>query len=549
MTRSSRTPGSRKVGAELASARVGGRPVLEPAEPSPRPGPDKLAPYVSGFDFHGHRQVKVGAELASARVGGRSVLEPAEPSPRPGPDKLAPYISGLVLLFGVFLTAAPLSAQPPEEEEAPQADFTPPTASVSQEASDSVIPPSPRPGMYHGPVSCASATCHGSSEPRDVFDVLQNEYLTWLQLDRHSKAHEVLAGPESRKIAQNLGLSEPAESAPLCLECHAFRPPEDLVVGHLEPEEGISCEACHGPASGWLGPHTEESWTKQDGIEAGLIDLSDPVRRGELCLSCHRGDETQKVDHRLIAAGHPQLVFELDNFSGDMPSHWRADPQADGARGWALGQVVALREELELVAATAAAGHWPELSLMTCDDCHHSLRERRWLNRGVRRPVGLPAWSPAKWAVTRHVVRRFAPDQEASLDRALDRLARNVSQLGSPPSDAAVAAREAHDALLPVLPAVQEATWDDRQIRELLRSLAEDRNVLAGADRDTALQAFLAVNSLASDLIRRDPTILRGGLIDAVEALHRTMDGTYEYRRDAFATGLERLGREVRRLR
>ena len=445
--------------------------------------------------------------------------------------------------LGLLLLIAPvLLAQPPEDPT--QAAAQPPEAT-----SGSVVADSPRPGLYRGPVSCASSTCHGATEPREVFDVLQNEYLTWLQRDRHSKAHEVLVGPDSRRIAANLGLDQPAENAPLCLDCHAFEPPEEQVVGRVEREQGISCEACHGPASGWLGPHTEEGWTTEDGVAAGLIDLSDPIRRGELCLSCHRGEGDRVVDHRLIAAGHPQLLFELDNFSGDMPSHWRADPQADGARGWALGQVLALREELELIAASADAGRWPELSLMACDDCHHSLEEERW-RRGVQRPLGLPEWSPAKWAVTRHLVRRFAPGQEAPLDRALGRLARNVSRLGAAPSEAAEAARAARAVLDEVVPAVRDTQWKERQIKALLVSLAEDRQALAGADRDTALQAFLAVNSLASDLINRNPSeVLQGGLFNAVEALHRTIDDPYRYRRNAFAAGLERVGREVRRLR
>lgn len=472
---------------------------------------------------------------------------PAHPPGKGGWDGWSRRGSWLRCALGLVLALTPstLLAQTPEE---PAEDPAQGVASQPEVASSSVVADSPRPGLYHGPVSCASSTCHGATEPRKVFDVLQNEYLTWLQRDRHSKAHEVLAGPDSRQIAANLGLDQPAENAPLCLDCHAFEPPEEQVVGHLEREQGISCEACHGPASGWLGPHTEEGWTTENGVAAGLVDLSDPVRRGELCLSCHRGEGERVVDHRLIAAGHPQLIFELDNFSGDMPSHWRADPQADGARGWALGQVLALREELELVAATAAAGRWPELSLMACGDCHHSLEEQRW-RRGARRPLGLPAWSPAKWAVTRHLVRRFAPAQEAPLGRALDRLARNVSRLGSAPSEAAAAAREARAALDEVVPAVRDAEWDERRIKTLLVSLAEDRQALAGADRDTALQAFLAVNSLASDLINRNPEVLHGGLFNAVEALHRTIDDPYRYRRAAFSAGLERVGREVRRLR
>lgn len=443
--------------------------------------------------------------------------------------------------LAVGLASGGLPAQTPEADEPTPAPAT------------SVVAPSPGTGLYVGAASCASSSCHGATGPRNVFDVLQNEYLTWLQLDRHSKAHEVLFNPQSTKIAENLGLSEEPEAAQVCLDCHAFTPPpervSERVAGDWEVEEGISCEACHGPAGGWLGSHTEEGWTREDGIAAGLVDLSRPERRGELCLSCHRGTGTKSVDHRLIAAGHPQLVFELDNYSASMPAHWRPDPAAEGARGWALGQVVALQVELDRVIEIAEAGQWPELSLMSCSDCHHSLREERWRRPGVRRPLGLPRWSPARWAVLRPLVERFAPDHEARLDRALGRLARTVSRLGSPPTPAAAAARDAREALTDVLPAVQEVEWDEEQILALLAALAADRNRFAAADYDTAEQVSLAVHTLASDLIHRRPQVLRGGLVDANEALHRTVRDPYRFDPSSFATALERLAREVRRLR
>lgn len=446
-------------------------------------------------------------------------------------------VRSLAPALAFVLSAAALSAQTAEE---PQA--APP-------ASASVVAPAPEPGLYVGPATCASATCHGATEPRNVFGVLQNEYLTWLQRDRHSKSQQVLYNPQSRKIAENLGLDRPAAETPLCLDCHAFTPPPERVSGKLELEDGISCEACHGPASGWLGPHTEEGWKREDGVAAGLIDLSDPVRRGELCLSCHRGEADRVVDHPLLAAGHPPLAFELDNFSADMPAHWRPDPVADGVRGWAVGQVVALRQELDLVITTAGSGHWPELSLMTCGDCHHSLEEERWRRPGARSPLGLPRWSPARWAVLRHLVRRFAPEHEAPLDRALGRFARTVAQLGTPPAEAIAAARDARQAVDGVIPTLRDAEWSERQVTALLVSLADDRGALAAAGRDTAQQAFLAVNTLASDLIQRHPQVLRGGLIDAVEALYRTVQSPYRFDSPGFAAGLERLGREVRRLR
>ena len=32
---------------------------------------------------------------------------------------------------------------------------------------------------------------------------------------------------------------------------------------HFELNDGVSCENCHGPAAGWLGPHTVKDWENQ----------------------------------------------------------------------------------------------------------------------------------------------------------------------------------------------------------------------------------------------------------------------------------------------
>ncbi len=67
-------------------------------------------------------------------------------------------------------------------------------------------------------------------------------------------------------------------------------------------ENGISCEACHGAAGGWRDRHFEEGWTYGKSLRAGMTDLRNPVKRGEVCLTCHLGDAERRVDHRLIAA-------------------------------------------------------------------------------------------------------------------------------------------------------------------------------------------------------------------------------------------------------
>src|SRR5206468_1043440 len=126
----------------------------------------------------------------------------------------------------------------------------------------------------------------------------------------------------------------------------------------------------------------------------------DPVRRSELCLSCHLGnaDEGKVLTHEMYAAGHPPLPgFDTATFSLVEPPHWwqprKVDAFKDPKSGpqWIknfaadlsglhhtktilLGSVVALREAMELMAAQAQAADqgpaWPEYSHFECYSCH-----------------------------------------------------------------------------------------------------------------------------------------------------------------------------------
>ena len=86
--------------------------------------------------------------------------------------------------------------------------------------------------------------------------------------------------------------------------------------------EGVSCESCHGPASAWLGPHIQPTAKHEDMVRLGLVDNKNLHVRTERCLTCHLGAKGMEVDHEMIAAGHPDLTFELDSFTAVEPPHW-----------------------------------------------------------------------------------------------------------------------------------------------------------------------------------------------------------------------------------
>ncbi len=248
------------------------------------------------------------------------------------------------------------------------------------EADQEVDPPpvrEVRPGVYVGMASCANGFCHGSTAPKDETAVLQNEYPTWV-LGPHRGAYRVLPSDLSQEIAATLDPGgQPAHEREECLACHVLR----TLPGKSENvfrDDGISCEACHGPAGGWRNQHFEEGWTYQKSLNAGMTDLRDARKRAGVCLECHLGAADRKVDHRLIAAGHPRLYFELDNYAGKIPRHWKVGRghSTTGVRAWVVGQVTSFRAALEnLTRHAEGEGGWPEFSEYNCQSCHHSLAD------------------------------------------------------------------------------------------------------------------------------------------------------------------------------
>jgi hypothetical protein len=400
-------------------------------------------------------------------------------------------------------------------------------------------------GLYHGPASCAFSGCHGSPAPVEGSTILMNEYDTWLHAPAptHVQAWEVLLSPLSKRIARNLRLTDPPESSPACTGCHATVVPEELQAraGAVEISDGVSCESCHGPAGGWLAEHVQEGWAHEDSVAAGMIDLRHLPTRARLCLGCHMGDGTRQVTHDTIAAGHPILVFELDNFTNSnlLPRHWKPNPR-HGVRAWAVGQIVALREETENLARHARGPEWPEFSHMSCASCHHPLREGVWRQeRGFEHRPGMPLWSTDRWVVSRHVVEMAAPDELAALTREIRELSGEVGRMRDRERIASLAATIAAR-LDRITPVVETRSWSDAEVRMLIRRIAADAERYSIADRQSAEQATLSMITLVSELGRGRRVSVTRAVDDLYRILER-LEHPDEYDRLSFASTLREL--------
>ncbi|MBA2269816.1 MAG: hypothetical protein H0W20_04355 [Chthoniobacterales bacterium] len=119
-----------------------------------------------------------------------------------------------------------------------------------------------------------------------------------------------------------------------CTVCHSpfHAVPQAQRLATADPTESVSCESCHGAAGGWLRRHTRPDWTYATRVGAGMRDLKSFYVRANTCVACH-----QNLDSDIVAAGHPELLFELDGQSAAQPKHWR-DAEGSGPRAWLTGQ-------------------------------------------------------------------------------------------------------------------------------------------------------------------------------------------------------------------
>src|SRR6266581_6376988 len=415
---------------------------------------------------------------------------------------------------------------------------------------------------YIGPGSCAATSCHGSVKPIADSRILQNEYSTWIIKDKHSRAYQALTGEVGERIARILKLGAKAEEAPQCLACHALNPAPEQRGRAFEISEGVSCENCHGPASGWLGPHTTRTWAHEKSVALGMHDTRSVIHRTEKCLECHLGTKNRFVDHEMIAAGHPDLYFELDSFSAVMPRHWKVPRESEpgkpaedaawvGVREWSVGQAVQLRAAMERLTWRARNERadkkdvWPEYSELSCFGCHHSLGPAKdsWRQEHGyegRRP-GDPAWNASRYAVFRLLAKQIDSGSGQELDKHLLAVSSEMSKLN--PDRAAVAS--AASAAAPLAQQIAERlavmAYDQAVTLRMMQRITDDAENIAIADERAAEQAAMAIDSLYVAYSKDAKPANAAEVRAAINELFQQPENPSGYNADQFASSLRRI--------
>src|ERR1700737_426585 len=139
-----------------------------------------------------------------------------------------------------------------------------------------------------GPSKCVA--CHDHDRQAAKW---QKEEPAALGIKAHFNTRKQLDGAKAGTFAKSIGLADPYDLKGSCVKCHA-------TVFRGDANAGVSCEGCHGPASGYLSPpQVKGSYAKS--VAAGLKDLREkPAVIARVCVECH-----VTPDRRLVAAGHP----------------------------------------------------------------------------------------------------------------------------------------------------------------------------------------------------------------------------------------------------
>jgi YVTN family beta-propeller protein len=204
-------------------------------------------------------------------------------------------------------------------------------SAVTLVASAASMGPAKEP-IYLGAAACG--TCHDGAQ-------MGHQFSKW-RLSAHAKAYAALSLPESKEIVRLSGITEEPHKAKMCLGCHATAAEaedwEKTEGFHLE--DGLQCEACHGPGSEYAPLDI-----MMDRMKAMMNGLKMPKK--DDCMICHR------------AKGSHDAVLKKRPFDLDMAWQAVAHPIPKGNN-----------PKTQPAAAPAPASPFKFVGVMACASCH-----------------------------------------------------------------------------------------------------------------------------------------------------------------------------------
>ncbi|MFH1422532.1 MAG: multiheme c-type cytochrome [Planctomycetota bacterium] len=134
---------------------------------------------------------------------------------------------------------------------------------------------------YMGIKNCSY--CHSGEKNGKVYELWDKS--------KHAEAYKDLSSKKAKEIAKEQEIKDPKKSDK-CLICHVtgYGSPKEMFAASFRTKDGVSCEACHGPASEYIRTHHNDK--KEQSKEQGFIQKPSE----ELCVKCHNSDSHAKEE-------------------------------------------------------------------------------------------------------------------------------------------------------------------------------------------------------------------------------------------------------------
>jgi hypothetical protein len=100
-------------------------------------------------------------------------------------------------------------------------------------------------------------------------------------------------------------------------------------------------------------------------------------------------------------------------------------------------------------------------------------------------------------------------------------------------------AQRARRVVEPLVARAESISWSDNDVRAMMRAIADDREFILASDVHAAEQAALSLQSLSTQLTRRDRRLLRSNMTRSIDALFEELESRDDYDPARFAQKLQ----------
>lgn len=152
---------------------------------------------------------------------------------------------------------------------------------------------------YEGVQVCGM--CHKTEKSGNQFKIWQGS--------KHSQAYKTLTTAKADEISKKKSGKKAVEN-PECLKCHAsgYNVDKALIGAKFKVEDGVQCETCHGPGSGYKSMSVMKNIA-----EAKKKGLLIPADTEKFCKTCHNPESPsykefkfqemwKKIEHKVPKA-------------------------------------------------------------------------------------------------------------------------------------------------------------------------------------------------------------------------------------------------------